>query len=105
MELLLVKINLYRIYMFRVALVGKGQKYFYYVNLQQGDFHWSPDVQGIILSAYFYGYLATEILGAYLAERFGGKIVFGAGLFVSAVFTLVTAPAARWSPYALIAVR
>ena len=73
--------------------------------LQQGEFHWSPDVQGIILSAYFYGYLATEILGAYLAERFGGKIVFGAGLFVSAVFTLVTAPAARWSPYALMAVR
>ncbi len=73
--------------------------------VQNGEFNWSPEVQGLILSAYFYGYLATEILGAFLAERWGGKVVFGAGLFISAIFTLVTAPASRISPYLLVAVR
>jgi len=40
-----------------------------------------------------------------LAERFGGKILFGGGVLVTAVLTLLTPVAARWSVYMLIGLR
>lgn len=44
------------------------------------EFGWSPAVEGAIFSCFFYGYMATQLLGGYLADRFGGKWVFGAGM-------------------------
>jgi len=40
-----------------------------------------------------------------LAERIGGKIVFGGGVLVTAGLTLLTPVAARWSVYMLIGLR
>jgi len=40
-----------------------------------------------------------------LAERIGGKIVFGGGILVTSGLTLLTPIAARWSVYLLIALR
>uniref|UniRef100_A0A1L8DEH7 Putative permease of the major facilitator superfamily protein n=2 Tax=Nyssomyia neivai TaxID=330878 RepID=A0A1L8DEH7_9DIPT len=36
---------------------------------------WNADQQGLLLGAYFWGYMFTSIPGAYLAEYFGPKIV------------------------------
>ena len=40
-----------------------------------------------------------------MAERIGGKILFGGGVFVTAVLTLLTPVAARWNIYCLIVLR
>ena len=52
---------------------------------------------GWILSAFFYGYLITQIPGGYLATRFSGKHIYGLGIFLTSVLTLLTPLAAQWS--------
>ncbi|XP_074644338.1 vesicular glutamate transporter 2-like [Tubulanus polymorphus] len=60
--------------------------------------------QGFVLSSFFYGYVITQIPGGYLAHRFGGKIVFGTGVAVSGVLSLL-APLCAANMYLLIANR
>ena len=60
---------------------------------------------GIILSSFFYGYIFTQIPGGYLAARFGGKNLYGGGILMTALFTLLTPLAARGNMYMLIAIR
>ncbi|KAL3889635.1 hypothetical protein ACJMK2_001971 [Sinanodonta woodiana] len=72
---------------------------------KSGEFSWDESTQGIILGAFFYGYIVTQIPGGWLAERFGGKKLFGFGVLVTAVLTLLTPVAARLSLGTLIAVR
>jgi ACS family sodium-dependent inorganic phosphate cotransporter-like MFS transporter 5 len=61
--------------------------------------------QGYILGSFFYGYVITQLPGGRLAELFGGKWIFGTGVLVTSIFTLLTPIAAKLSIYALIAVR
>ncbi len=58
------------------------------------EFGWDQTTRGIVLSSFFYGYLATQVLGGWLADRFGGKIVLGIGVLWWSVFTIITPPAA-----------
>ena len=58
-----------------------------------------------MLSSYFFGYLVTQVPGGWLAERYGGRWIFGIGVVMAAVFTLFTPLAAYWHVGALIAVR
>jgi ACS family sodium-dependent inorganic phosphate cotransporter len=55
---------------------------------------WSLSTQGLVLSAFFYGYLATQVLGGWLADRYGGKLVLGVAVIWWSLFTLVTPPVA-----------
>jgi ACS family sodium-dependent inorganic phosphate cotransporter-like MFS transporter 5 len=57
------------------------------------------------LGSFFYGYVVTQIPGGRLAEIFGGKWIFGIGILITSIFTLLTPLAANWSFYALIVVR
>ena len=59
------------------------------------DFKWDPEEKGAILGAFFYGYVLTQIPGGILAEKFGGKWLFGLGTLVTAVFTMLTPAAAK----------
>lgn len=68
-------------------------------------FDWDESTQGLVLSSFFYGYLATQILGGFLATKFGGKRIFGYGILVTAILSLVTPEAARVGTWALIVVR
>lgn len=61
------------------------------------EFGWDQTTRGIVLSSFFYGYLATQVFGGWLADRFGGKIVLGIGVVWWSVFTLITPPAAALS--------
>lgn len=70
-----------------------------------GEFNWDSQLQGLILAAFFYGYIVTQIPGGWLAERYGGKILLGGGILCTSVLTLLTPWAARWKVEALIAVR
>ena len=51
---------------------------------------WDPATQGTVLSAFFVGYLATQVLGGRLADRYGGKVVLGIGVLSWSLFTLLT---------------
>ena len=73
---------------------------------QVGEFpDWDKNLQGQILGAFFYGYICTQIPGGWLAEKFGGKLVFGFGVLCTAVLTLMTPVAARLSVGTFLAVR
>ncbi|XP_065056219.1 sialin-like isoform X3 [Rhopilema esculentum] len=77
----------------------------YVVCTEPADFSWNTKEQGIILSSFFYGYIFTPIPSGYLAARFGGKNLFGGGILMTGLFTLLTPLAARMSIKFLIAVR
>ncbi|XP_045207494.2 sialin-like [Mercenaria mercenaria] len=69
------------------------------------DFSWDQHTKGIILGSFFYGYIFTQIPGGFLATKIGGKLLFGGGIFLTAILTLLTPLCARWSIYLLVAIR
>ena len=60
---------------------------------------------GQILAAFFYGYIITQIPGGLLAQKIGGRWVFGIGIAMTAVLTLLTPIAAYTRVELLILVR
>ena len=58
------------------------------------DLGWSLQTQGTVLSSFFVGYLLLQVVGGRLADRFGGKVVLGAGVLLWSLFTILTPPAA-----------
>ena len=58
-----------------------------------------------MLAAFFYGYLITQIPGGLLAQRVGGKWVYGVGVVMTAILTLFTTVAAEKSVWLLVALR
>ncbi|RXG53131.1 putative transporter slc-17.2 [Armadillidium vulgare] len=71
----------------------------------EGEFDWDEHTQGLILGAFFYGYILTNILGGILANYFGGKIVVGVSIFLTGILTLFSPLAARSSGIAFSVVR
>ena len=72
---------------------------------EDGEFSWSKPDQGLLLGAFFWGYLVTQVPGGLLAERFGGKYVYLWFMTAAGVATLLTPLAARLHFGALIALR
>ncbi|CAF1327020.1 unnamed protein product [Adineta ricciae] len=64
------------------------------------DFDWSPQIEGAVLGAFFYGYLLMQVIGGNLAEKFGAKWIFGGGILISGLLTLI-APIAAHVDYRL----
>ena len=73
--------------------------------MEKEGFSWNAEQQGIILGAFFYGYVITQIPGGYLAEKYGGKWLFGIGTFITAFLTLLTPLAAKAGTTPFIALR
>lgn len=74
-------------------------------SFQDGEFVWTEYEQGLILGSFFWGYVLTNMLGGRLGEVIGGKLVFGFGVLVTAVLTLLTPVVAQASTPLLIALR
>lgn len=72
---------------------------------QQRHFDYDSKQKGIILSSFFYGYITTQFLGGYVGSRIGGNLLFGVGIGVTAILTILTPFAAKMSVGMLIAVR
>lgn len=51
---------------------------------------WNEAALGIILSSFFWGYTLLQIPGGWLADRYGGKKVLGAGVLWWSFFTMIT---------------
>jgi MFS transporter, ACS family, solute carrier family 17 (sodium-dependent inorganic phosphate cotransporter), member 5 len=73
---------------------------------QSGTFNWNSKQQGVVLAAFFYGYITTQIIGGTLAQRIGGKYLLLFGIFWTALLTLLTPIATTAGDYgAIVAVR
>lgn len=73
--------------------------------IQQGEFLWDERTQGMVLGAYFYGNIMTNLVGGRFAEHVGGKLMFGLGIFSSALFTILSPFTVRLSTNLFLAVR
>lgn len=73
--------------------------------IQKADFDWNSTQKGLILSSFFYGYITTQLIGGVVAARIGGNRIFGIGIGMTAVLTLLTPIAAKAGLYVLLAVR
>ncbi|XP_068082585.1 vesicular glutamate transporter 1 isoform X2 [Anabrus simplex] len=69
------------------------------------EFNWDSKLQGLVLGSYFYGYITTQILGGWLAARVGGNRLFGLGIGVTSMLTLLTPLLVRVNVYWFIAIR
>ena len=52
-------------------------------------FDWNSKEQGLILGGFAIGYVLTQYMGAFLAERYGGKFVFGLGLLFDCMLNFI----------------
>ncbi|XP_031620236.1 vesicular glutamate transporter 1-like isoform X2 [Contarinia nasturtii] len=110
---LMAFLGLFNVYSLRVNLsVGivamTENRTVYYPNGTIGyeqEFSWDSKDRGLILSSFFWGYIMTQIFGGLLGSKFGGNLVFGIGVFVTSVLTLLTPLAAKAGVGALISVR
>ena len=53
------------------------------------QFNWDSFTEGLTLAAFFVGYLFGNIPGGILAEKYGGKLVFGIGVLTTSVLTII----------------
>ncbi len=68
-------------------------------------FGWSQTEKGLVLSAFFVGYLSFMFVAGLLATRFGGKRVLGCSVVAWSIFTLLTPLAATLSLAPLLVAR
>lgn len=59
-------------------------------DLNKIQYDWSQELQGIILSSFYWGYLISQIPGGFLVQKFGGKSVLGVGIACCGVISLTT---------------
>jgi MFS transporter, ACS family, solute carrier family 17 (sodium-dependent inorganic phosphate cotransporter), other len=71
----------------------------------QAQLGWTETQKGLVLAAFFAGYLLTTVVGGALATRFGGKAVLGVAVVFWSIFTVLTPPAALLGLPALIVAR
>ena len=64
-------------------------------NNEGWKYNWDSKQQGLILGAFYFGSVATQIPGGILAEKYGGKWVFGIGTLSSAIMTLLAPLASK----------
>ncbi|KAJ9591413.1 hypothetical protein L9F63_002019, partial [Diploptera punctata] len=72
---------------------------------ENGEFDWDEELQGHILSVTGYGGIVTNLLGGRLSETFGPKYVFGFGVLLTGILTMLCPVAARWDVSAFLTVR
>ncbi|XP_066258483.1 putative inorganic phosphate cotransporter isoform X1 [Euwallacea similis] len=70
-----------------------------------GEFVWETDLQGYILSSFFYGYVITQIPFGILAKKYGNIYFLGIGMLINSVFGLLVPAAAHMGVWWLIVVR
>ncbi|XP_064611684.1 uncharacterized transporter slc-17.2-like [Liolophura sinensis] len=86
-------------------ITGSDEGLWQMANNKSRELDWSDEIQGMVLSAHYYGYLMSPMFGGYLATRYGGKQVIVVSMTTTVVATLLTPVSALYSPYAVIALR
>ena len=69
-------------------------------------FRWDAKEQGLILGGFSIGYTATQLIGGIIAQRLGGKWVFGPAIFLSSALSFLLPVVTRtWGIPAIMAIR
>lgn len=63
---------------------------------EDGPFVWSNTVQGLLKSAYFWGYILAQLPAARIAELVSAKWVMFFSVFINVVCTILSPVAAKW---------
>ncbi|XP_050724060.1 putative inorganic phosphate cotransporter [Eriocheir sinensis] len=87
------------------AITPRPQVYDTAAHFQAGEFEWSDRTIALVLGAFYYGSSATSFLGGRAAEKFGGRLIFGLGVVVPSVLSLLSPLCARASEYGFVALR
>ncbi|UYV62380.1 SLC17A2 [Cordylochernes scorpioides] len=53
-----------------------------------GEFLWSPKVQGMLVGAFYYGYITSQMVGGWVAEVLGARWLFTLAVLASSAATL-----------------
>jgi sugar phosphate permease len=69
------------------------------------QFGWNKPFCGVVLSAFFAGYGATQVLGGQWSDKYGGSAVLAGGLALWSVATALTPFAAAWGTVPLLVAR
>ncbi len=69
------------------------------------QFGWNETQKGVVLCSFYVGYLSLMLASGALANRFGGRIVFGAAVVWWSSFTVLTPVAASISLPLLVTAR
>ncbi|XP_025084625.1 sialin-like isoform X3 [Pomacea canaliculata] len=75
------------------------------LSVDAGEFDWDKGTQSRLLAMYFYGYVFTQIPGGWLADRYGGRLVWGLCQSICALSSLALPLAARAHVYLVDALR
>jgi MFS transporter, ACS family, solute carrier family 17 (sodium-dependent inorganic phosphate cotransporter), member 5 len=70
-----------------------------------GEFEWDEVTQGLILGAFFWGYLISQVPGGRVAEVYGPKVVFGVSIMANVVLCLFLPLATRLHWTCLLVIR
>ncbi|CAF0855781.1 unnamed protein product [Brachionus calyciflorus] len=74
-------------------------------SLTDGQFQWPKKTQGMVLSAFFYGYFLTQIPGGWLSIKIGGIRTFGLSILLGSITTLLIPFASTQNIYVLLGLR
>ncbi|KAJ2948840.1 hypothetical protein O0L34_g5766 [Tuta absoluta] len=66
------------------------------------SFHWSVQVQSLILSSFFWGYVILNIPAGELATRFGGKILIAYSVGINSVVSLLLPIASYYGGWQIV---
>lgn len=72
---------------------------------REGTFIWDTEIQGYILSSFFYGYVVTQIPFGILSKKYGAKYFLGVGMLINSIFGLFVPLAADMGIAGLMIVR
>ena len=60
-----------------------------------GPFVWDEPTQSFVLSSFFYGYILPQIPSGVFAQKYGGKWIFGLGILLTSISTVLAPLAAK----------
>ncbi|XP_059173982.1 sialin-like [Physella acuta] len=70
-----------------------------------GEFDWSKETEGLLLGAFFWGYLVFQVPGGRLSEKFGAKKVIAIAMFPVSILTILSPVVARANPWLFLVLR
>jgi ACS family sodium-dependent inorganic phosphate cotransporter len=73
-------------------------------HIEQTQFAWTATQKNDVLGSFFWGYILTEIPGGRMAELVGARRIFGGGMLLASLLTILT-PVACGNFYVLVVLR
>ncbi|ERL87404.1 hypothetical protein D910_04799 [Dendroctonus ponderosae] len=73
--------------------------------IDETRFNWNPEQYNAVLGSFFWGYVLTELPGGRMAEIVGARKIFGGGMLMASILTILTPAAAYLNYYVILILR